>query len=103
MQDVAHAAVIDILSTHFAGTIGAEGEHDSIDTVHRAWQRVRTGDVTGDHLCLMRKLAGLAGAAHQGTHDVALQQCLLDDEAPNAAGRTNNQHGHAGNSHNVSL
>src|ERR1017187_8023675 len=86
-----------------SGSVRAEGEHNSVDTVHRAGKRVGASHVAGDHLRCWGKPTGLAGGAHQGTHGMALTECFLDDEAPDATGRTNHQHGHAGIGHNVSL
>ena len=97
-QDVAHAAVVDALRPDLAGAVRAEGEHDGVDTVHRGGERVGSGDVADDHLRLGRKPARLAGVAHQGPYGVALPDRLLDDEAADAAGRADDQHGHAGDS-----
>src|SRR5438128_2249660 len=86
-----------------SSAVRAEGEHDRIGTLHRAGKRVGSGDVTDDHLRFGGKLTRLVGVAHQGTHGMALPDRFSDDEAPDAAGRTDDQHGHAGNGHDVSL
>ena len=94
-QHIAHAAVVDAFSTHLSGTVRPESEHDGIHTLHRGGEGVRSGDVADDDLRFPREAARLARIAYQGTNAMALVDRLLDDEAPDATGRTDNEHGHA--------
>jgi len=45
----------------FASSVRAEGEDDSVDTVHRTGQRVGASDVTADHLRFWGKPTALPG------------------------------------------
>jgi hypothetical protein len=59
--------------------------------------------VEAARLAWASKPMGLAGVARQGTHGMALPDCFIDYEAPDATGGANDQHGHAGKDHDVSL
>jgi hypothetical protein len=53
-QHVAHPAVVDGFRAHLAGTVGAEGEHERVDSVDRRGEGVGSGDITDDQLGLRR-------------------------------------------------
>src|SRR5271165_1460821 len=98
-QYVAHATIIDALGADLSGAVGPQCEHDGVDAVRYARERVGPCDIAGNHTRLSRKLTRLRGTAHQGVHAMALPNCLIDNETPDAAGRTDHQHCHAGNCH----
>ena len=84
-----------ISGSGLAAAIGTVREHDGIHARHGSRERVGPREVADDHLRLWRKAAHLAPIAHQGTHDEALPDGLLDDEASDAAGGTHDEHSHA--------
>jgi hypothetical protein len=102
-QHISYAAIIDAFRPGLARAIGAEGEHDGIDSVYRAVKRLRSGDITDDYLRFGGKLTHLVGVAHQGANHKALPDRFVYDEATDTAGRADNQHRHSGNGHAFSL
>jgi hypothetical protein len=50
-----HPTIVDRFGPHLARAVGAEGEHDGVDTVHRARECLGPGDVTDQDLRFLRK------------------------------------------------
>jgi hypothetical protein len=101
-QDVADAAVVDVLRSNLAGPVRAVCEHDGIDSVYRGNQCVGAGHVTDDDLRLRGKPSSLVGITHQGTSGVPLPDRLGDNEASDAACCADDQHGRGSTGHGCS-
>src|SRR5712691_6843671 len=93
-EHASDSPVVDPLRSGLAAAVRAVCEDDCIHAIDRGSQRVRTCEVTDDHLRIGKQFACFSGIAREGTYGVALPDGLLHDETPDAAGGTDNEHGH---------
>lgn len=93
-KHAANAPVVDPLRSGLAAAVRAVREDDRVHAIDRGSQRVGTCEITHDHLHIGERSACFVGIAGKGPYSVALPNGLRDDETPDAAGGSNNQHGH---------
>ena len=103
IQNVAHAAIIDVFGAAFTQTIRTQSEHDGLHAVDGTAKRARTSDVADDLFSLRGNASTRVGGAHERAHGVPKIERFLDDEAPDASARADDQYRHGGLRHSVFL